>query len=53
MSGEPSWRRELPDHVSVAVDGAIDGIDPDVTTHAPGRVVIVMPDSQRTRSHTS
>ena len=41
---ELSWRRELPDYVSVAVDGAIGGIDPDVATQAPGRVVIVMPD---------
>lgn len=44
MSDELSWRRELPDFVSVAVDGAIGGIDPDITERAPGRVVIVMPD---------
>ena len=44
MSDELSWRRELPDYVSVAVDGLVGGIDPDVTARAPGRVVIVMPD---------
>lgn len=44
MGDELSWRRELPDFVSVAVDGEIGGIDPDVTVRAPGRVVIVMPD---------
>jgi hypothetical protein len=44
MSDELSWRRELPDYVSVAVDGLVGGIDPDVTERAPGRVVIVMPD---------
>ena len=44
MSDELSWRRELPDYVSVAVDGQVGGIDPDVTVRAPGRVVIVMPD---------
>ena len=44
MSGESSWRQELPDYVSVAVDGTLDGVDPDVTERAPGRVVIVMPD---------
>ena len=44
MSDEQSWRRELPDYVSVAVDGTLSGIDPDVTERAPGRVVIAMPD---------
>ena len=44
MSGEPSWRQELPDYVSVTVDGTLNGVDPDVTERAPGRVVIVMPD---------
>lgn len=44
MSGELSWRRELPDYVSVAVDGELGGIDPDVTERPAGRVVIVMPD---------
>lgn len=44
MSGELSWRRELPDYVSVVVDGTLSGVDPDVTERAPGRVVIVMPD---------
>lgn len=42
---ELSWRRELPDYVSVAVDGRMGGIDPDVTSRTPGRVVVVMPDS--------
>ena len=41
---EVSWRRELPDFVSVSLDGDVGGIDPDVTLRAPGRVVIVMPD---------
>lgn len=44
MTEDLSWRRELPDYVSVAVDGVVGGIDPDVTERAPGRVVIVMPD---------
>lgn len=30
--------------MSVAVDGELGGVDPDVTVRAPGRVVIVMPD---------
>jgi hypothetical protein len=30
--------------MSVAVEGTISGVDPDVTERAPGRVVIVMPD---------
>ena len=42
---ELSWRRELPDYVSVAVDGLMGGIDPDVSSRPSGRVVVVMPDS--------
>ena len=44
MTATPHWKRELPDFVSVTVEGRIRGIDPDVTTRAPGRVVIAMPD---------
>jgi hypothetical protein len=39
-----SWRRDLPEFVSVSVAGAFGGIDRDVTERTPGRVVIAMPD---------
>jgi hypothetical protein len=38
------WRRELPEFVSVAVEGPFRGLDRDVTERVPGRVVIAMPD---------
>ena len=39
-----SWRRDLPEFVSVSVAGVFGGIDRDVTERTPGRVVIAMPD---------
>lgn len=44
MSDELAFRRDLPEYVSVAVDGQMSGLDPDVMQRGPGRVVIVMPD---------
>jgi hypothetical protein len=44
MTATPHWQRELPDFVLVTVDGLVQGLDPDVTTRASGRVVIAMPD---------
>jgi hypothetical protein len=44
MTEELGFRQELPEFVSVAVDGGLSGIDPDVTSRVPGRVVVVMPD---------
>jgi hypothetical protein len=44
---EPSgdiFRRELPEFISVTVEGDFYHIDPDVTERTPGRVVIAMPD---------
>lgn len=39
-----SFNRELPEFVSVRVDGAYDYFDEDITERTPGRVVIAMPD---------
>lgn len=41
---ERSFRRDLPEFVSVRVDGAYENFDPDITERTPGRVVISMPD---------
>ena len=38
------FRRELPEFVSVWVEGAYENFDPDITERTPGRVVIAMPD---------
>jgi hypothetical protein len=42
----PIWRRELPDHVTVALDGTLPDVDPDLPgtrDRVVGRVVITMP----------
>jgi hypothetical protein len=41
----PSYRRELSDNVTVAVEGAMTEVDPDVSDRPPARVILVMPDS--------
>jgi hypothetical protein len=38
------WRRDLPEFVSVTVEGTYGGVDPDITERTPGRIVITMPD---------
>lgn len=38
------FRRELPEFVSVRVEGAYENFDPDITERTPGRVVVAMPD---------
>jgi len=40
----PAFHRELPDYITVTVDGVVEGVDPDVTDRPPGRVVITLPD---------
>jgi hypothetical protein len=40
-----SFRRELPDYVTVAVDGTIPNVDPDITERPSARVVLTMPDA--------
>ena len=44
LSATSVFRRELPEFVSVAVDGAYENFDPDITERTPGRVVIAMQD---------
>ena len=44
LSATSSFLRELPEFVSVRVDGAYENFDPDITERTPGRVVIAMPD---------
>ena len=44
LSLAPYFHRELPEFVTVAVDGAYENFDPDITERTPGRVVIAMPD---------
>lgn len=39
-----SWRRELPEFISVVVDGEFGDIDVEVTERMPGRVTVVMLD---------
>ena len=38
------WRRDLPEFVSVTVEGTYGGVDPDITERTPGRIVVTMPD---------
>ena len=40
----PTWHQDLPDHMSVAVDGILTDVDPQITHRLPGRVVLTMPD---------
>lgn len=43
-SAAPVFRRELPEFVSVRIEGAYENFDPDITERTPGREVIAMPD---------
>ena len=38
------FHRELPEFLSVTVEGDFAGVDQDITERIPGRVVVVMPD---------
>lgn len=40
----PTYRRELPEFVTVSVEGSYEDVDPDITERTPGRVVVAMPD---------
>lgn len=40
----PPFRRELPDYITVTVEGVVHGVDPDVADRPPARVVIALPD---------
>jgi hypothetical protein len=40
----PPFRRELADYITVAVNGVVEGVDDDITTRAPARVVVSLPD---------
>ena len=40
----PAWRQELPEYMTVSVEGVFAGVDPEVTERLPGRVVLTMPD---------
>ena len=43
----PPWHRDLPDHITVALDGTLPDVDPDIgdlQDRVTGRVVITMPD---------
>jgi hypothetical protein len=39
-----AWRRDLPEYMTVSVDGTFTGVDPEITSRLPGRVVLTMPD---------
>lgn len=39
-----AFRRELPDYITVTVEGVIPDVDPDVADQSPARVVITLPD---------
>jgi hypothetical protein len=43
-SSQPAFQRELPDYITVTVEGVILGVDSDVADHPPARVAIVLPD---------
>jgi hypothetical protein len=40
----PVWHEDLPEYMTVAVDGVLVGVDPEITRRLPGRVVLTMPD---------
>ena len=44
VSAASAFSRDLPEFVSVRVDGAYDNFDRDITERTPGRVVVAMPD---------
>ena len=39
------FRRELDDNITVAVDGTILDVDPDIAAEPPPRVIVTMPNS--------
>ena len=39
-----TWHQNLPEYMSVSVDGVVAGVDPEITHRQPGRVVLTMPD---------
>ncbi len=39
-----SWRQDLPEYMTVSVDGVFAGVDPEITDRLPGRIVLTMPD---------
>jgi hypothetical protein len=39
-----SWHQDLPEYMSVSVEGVVAGVDPEITHRLPGRVVLTMPD---------
>ena len=40
----PLFRRDLPDYITVTVDGVIHGVDPDVADQPPARIIVILPD---------
>jgi hypothetical protein len=38
------WHQDLPEYMSVSVEGVVTGVDPQITHRLPGRVVLTMPD---------
>jgi hypothetical protein len=40
----PTFRRDLPEYMTVSLDGVVTGVDPQITDRMPGRVVLTMPD---------
>jgi hypothetical protein len=40
----PTWHEDLPEYMTVAVDGVLTDVDPQITHRLPGRVVLTMPD---------
>jgi hypothetical protein len=45
MTTDPvTFYRALPDYMTVAIDGTIDDVDPDIVSPPPARVVITMQD---------
>jgi hypothetical protein len=40
----PTFRQDLPEYMTVSLDGVVTGVDPQITHRLPGRVVLAMPD---------
>jgi hypothetical protein len=38
------WRKDLPEYMTVFLEGTFAGVDPEITHRLPGRVVLTMPD---------
>jgi len=39
-----TWHQDLPEYMSISVEGVVTGVDPEITHRQPGRVVLSMPD---------